>query len=952
MPCLSLILTGLVQALPVLGSTYTITGRQLRLTWSNDTTSDGSWAASVAALDSGVWTTQSSDLGQYSVLTNFTTAAQSSTLVEAGALGTLQQFGADTVVPSGSGSGGDATLLTTTTTNVGGDAGSTGGVYTAVWAIDQSRSWDLLAVNVTWTQPRTGWVSLASPRLVDLEDSDLDWGVVPGYWSANSIETSKELFYGYVQGVPSSNWVTLESSTTSLVAIVGSRSSGTTFATVAHPSLARDPYANNFDVSYQEAWNVGMSLRGPTGTLSPTAYYPVLGKAHSQVAAGANVTARFYFSVVPGNTTTQWYEVSRFVSQEVYPLDAYDSRAVNTDALSDRIHRIHDFVTSAASLWHRWTYENLTLGAESGKLSDVASMWMVQRLTGDPLILNERLPYARNFKLAQQDTSGSVFDGAALGEYYLNGAFVSELVWSGLSTADYVSPIFTTFYLLSDVGNILLFNETDTLLRERFTLAAEKLLSWQKPAGNFDVGYLKSSPAALKYPELLDLRATWYGLLAAYRVLNDTAYLEAAERGAQWFITNAVATGRWLGVCDDTALYPDFQTAHAAGALLQLYDATGNTTYLDAAVQTARFYTLHIFNHPAVGNDDGAATKTYAGAALADWQLSQVGLNYEHAGYGGSVNYHGPITLSSHAGLFVRIYEATGDAHFLQLARLAARGRDAFVTPASGIPSYYWIQGNTGGSSYPWHGWWHIGWLTDYLVASAHMLSGGEITFAQGLMTSKVGSHVPYGFASGTIYGTAAELWQPRNLVNVSGTDSSANVDWLTARSTDGTKLFVMLLNEVATPLTATLTLDPRQLVAFDVATWGTLNVLAGTASVDSSKTNTWSVSIVGNGLTVLEIPTTFGTDPLGPVFRSYSVTGPATAPTVAWSYWIAVESWAEWAVPGSGVWTSLAASTNYTFAATLDLSSVTVDQIKIRIGTRSSTKTGISDATYWTVSA
>lgn len=928
MPRLYYALAGLAQASAVLGASFTLTGRQLRMTWSNDSTTDGSWAASVATLSgSGSWVTQSTSLGQYSLLTNYTTVAQSSTLVQAGALGTLEQFGADTVVST------SGTLTTTSSV--------ANGTYKAVWWIDTSRSWDLLAVNTTWTAPAAGWVSLASPRLVDLEDSDLDWGVVPGYWSANSVETSKELFYKYVQGVPSSNWVSVESSTTSLVSILGSKQSGTTFATIAHPSLARDPFADN-STATQQQWNVGMSLRGPTGTLSPTAYYPVLGQAHSQLAKGASITARFYYSVTPGNTT-QWYEVSRFVSQEVYPLDLYDDKAVNTDSFSDRIHRIHDFVTSAASKWHLWTYEGLQMGAESGKLSDVASMWMVQKLTGDPLILNERLPYARNFKLGQQDTSGDTFNGAALGEYYLNGAFVSELLWTSLSTVDYVSPMFTTFYILSDVGNILLFNQTDALLLSRFTLAAEKLLAWQKSTGNFDVGYLKSNPATLMYPELLDLRATWYGLLAAYRILNDTKYLDAAEAGAQWFIENAVNTGRWLGVCDDTYLYPDFQTAHAAGALLQLYDATGNSVYLDAAVQTAKFYTLHIFNHPQVDT----STKNSAGAILADWQISQVGLNYEHAGYGGSVNYHGPITISSHAGLFVRIYEATQDALFLQLARIAARGRDAFVTPASGIPSYYWIQGNTGGSSYPWHGWWHIGWLTDYLVASAHLLSGGEISFPEGFMTSKVGSHVPYGFATGTIYGVEADLWQPRSLLNVTGTNS-ANVDWLTARSADGTKLFVILLNEIASAVSVTLSLDPRQLKEFDVTHFGTLSVLAGSASASGS--GTYAVNIAAQGMTVLSIGTTFNTDPLGPVFRTYSVNGTATAPTVAWSYWTTVESWAEWAVPGSGVWTSLPSSTNYTFSASLDLSAVTVPQIKIRIATQSGTKTGISNATYWTV--
>ncbi|EPE02449.1 atp synthase f0 sector subunit c [Ophiostoma piceae UAMH 11346] len=507
-----------------------------------------------------------------------------------------------------------------------------------------------------------------------------------------------------------------------------------------------------------------------------------------------------------------------------------------------------------------------------------------------------------------------MFDGAALGEYYLNGAFVSELVWKSLSTADYVSPIFTTFYILSDVGNILLFNQSDALLLTRFTRATKKLLSWQTTAGSFD---------------LTDYRATWYGLLAAYRILNDTAYLDAAEAGAQWFIKNAVSTGRWLGVCDDTYLERDFNMAHAVGALLQLYGLTGTTAYLDAAIRTAQFYTLHIFNHPQVD----ASVKKSAGAAIQDWQMSQVGLNFENAGYGGSVDYHGPITISSHAGLFVRIYEHTQDELFLELARTAARGRDAYV------------QGNTGGSSYPWHGWWHIGWLKDYFISLAHMLSDGKIRFPQGFMTSKVGSHVPYGFKSCTIYGNAVDLWQPRGLVNIGG---SANVDWFTARSTDGRKLFVVLLNELASAATVTMTLDPRALMASEVATWGTATALAG--SVTRSGSNTWLVSVASEGLSVVEIPTMFAADPLGPAFRSYTVNGTSTAPTVSWSYWIAVESWVEWAVPGSGVWTSMLSSTNYTFSTTLDLGDVTASQVKVRIATKSGSNAGVSAATYWTV--
>jgi hypothetical protein len=903
-----------------------ITGRNVRVTWSE--TEDG-WLAQLQIKDTdGKWTSASEPQGQYGLLANYSTAAQDSSRVKKGQAGEYTEFLPANVTLS------DETSGVVTTTNT-----VENGTFTARWWIATSRSWDAVAVNITWKPAVSGWYSIPSPRLAAVPHDQLGWGIVPGYWSSSELNSDEETLYKLVQGVPDYPYVSVEGSTTSLVAILSNNETKYNFAVVPYPSLARDPNPST-DTSAQAQWNVGLGLRSHSGTLSPTAYYPILGQAHSKMAGGDSVFATFLY-LVSGEPNVTWYDLNKLVHNEIYPISEYTKRAKNLVSLRERLNKMHDFLVTSASKWHLWSYQKLTLGAESGKLSDVGAMWSMQRLTGDPFLADQRLTYARNFKLAQQDTTGGVFNGAALGEYFKNGGFVSELIWLGNNNEDYVSPIFTTFYTLSDVGNILLFNPDDDLLLSRFKLAAEKLLSWQKSGGDFDIGYLKSDTSKKKYPHLTDNRATWYGLLVAYRILGDKKYLDGAEAGALWFIENVLETGRWLGVCDDSYLYPDFATVFAAQALLDLYKETEDEVYRDAAITAAKFYTLHVFNHPVV--DD--STHTSSGITYQDWQLSQTGLTYEHAGYTGTANVRGPIYLSSHTGAFVRFYELTGDRFFLDLARTAARGRDAFVDPTSSIPSYYWYQGNTGGSAYPWHGWWHIGWVTDYLLASAHMLSDGEINFPYGFITAKVGSHVPYGFESGTVYGEDADLWQPRHLLNV----SDPEVDYITARSTDGSNLFIILINEASSEKKVAVSLNPRGLIPFKVATWGDTSTRAG--SVSKTGDNSLSAIIASNGLTVAVIETSVKDDPRGPEFRSFNVTGSPTAPVVSWSFWATVESRVQWAIPGSGVWTSLSSSTNYTFSQTIDLADIdNTTEVKIRIASKKDGFSGISDAVLWKV--
>ncbi len=79
-------------------------------------------------------------------------------------------------------------------------------------------------------------------------------------------------------------------------------------------------------------------------------------------------------------------------------------------------------------------------------------MWMLARLTGDSRLIERRLPYALNFKLAQQNTERGFFQGAASGQYYLSKSRRFTEEWG-----DYSEPVALTYYVLLDVGNLLLF---------------------------------------------------------------------------------------------------------------------------------------------------------------------------------------------------------------------------------------------------------------------------------------------------------------------------------------------------------------------------------------------------------------------------------------------------------------------------------------------------------------
>jgi hypothetical protein len=516
---------------------------------------------------------------------------------------------------------------------------------------------------------------------------------------------------------------------------------------------------------------------------------------------------------------------------------------------------MHDYlINDSTSLWRTEDFQNVKIGAQAYlggvvgsnrdamKNSDYGAMWMLAEVMDDPVLKKTRLPFARNFKLKQQQEEPGFFQGAAIGQYYLSRSskFVEE--WG-----TYVEPIALTYYSMLDIGNILLFTPQDQELRERLRLGADRLLTWQYPDGHWEVAYDRATEA-VQFKDIRDFRPTFYGLIVAYRILGDRKYLDAAVKGAEWFIQEGADNGFFLGVCGDIRFAPDFATGQSAQALLDLYDLTQTEKYRTTAIAIARIYTASIYTHPVPNREK----KEVKGVPREDWEISQAGLSFEHGGSIGSANGAGPILLASHAGLFVRMFGITGDSLFIDMARAAAWGRDAFVDAKTSVASYYWSAMNLGAGPYPHHAWWQIGWLTDYLLAEIEMRSGGRIVFPQGFVTPKVGAHKSYGFAPGKVFGTEAKLMLRKNMVEV----TDPYVDYYAAISSSSRKVFILLLNNDDEKRTVELKLNPAVILP------GPQNKIRGIDLIGAKGEkikatgagNELAVAIPAAGLVVLEI--------------------------------------------------------------------------------------------------
>lgn len=656
----------------------------------------------------------------------------------------------------------------------------------AVWQLDPVYK-DDLRVSIRLTADKDGYYSIASPALNTNDKSRFEWGCIPGVFQGSTINSDFTNAYGYGQGIPDRPVVVRERTAAALTAILSNKE-GVTMAVTAEPGTARDPW--EYDKSTQSNWLLGLSLINRQEQLSPTLYHPVLGQKKSYLKKGESISFDFRYTI----STSNWYQVYKHVVNDVYRFDELLHLKETKQSLSDRMVKLLDYVKKdSTSRWRTFDYNGRTIGAQdylggvygsekdAVKNADYGAMWMLANITQDPVLVHKRLKDALNFKLAQQNTAGGFFNGAAAGQYYLykSKRFTEE--WG-----PYTEPIATTYYMLLDMGNVSLFEPDNQQLKSGIRLAADWLLAKMKPEGYWEVAYNNNTQKPM-FEDLKDYRPTFYGLLVAYQTLKDKKYLDAAVKAADWYIKNAVEKGYFLGVCGDARFAPDFATGQSAQALLDLYEITKEQRFKQAAVKTAQFYTTSIYSHPIPNRE----SKKNGPRQLEDWQLSQVGLSFEHGGILGSANNSGPILLASHAGMFVRLFQMTKDSLYLKMARTAALSKDAFVDPATGVASYYWSAMNKGAGPFPHHAWWQLGWITDYLMAELSLRSQGRIDFPSGFLAPKVGPHKTFGFRPGKIFDQQGDLIFMEKLVSL----NNPNMDYVCALNKQNKVFYLFVLN-------------------------------------------------------------------------------------------------------------------------------------------------------------
>lgn len=701
------------------------------------------------------------------------------------------------------------------------------GEFSAMWSLDEQYPSDVL-VKSTFVAAKKGYYSLSSPSLAFLEREELNWGIVPGFYQGNRINDNFILSYFYAQGLPEFPVLCRESTITNPMAALTDKDS-LTLAVIVEPGQDSRRYEQSTSL-HNQRWQIALSHMDPQARLVPTAYHPVLGEEGSFCQVGDTLTFTYRFTL----NKADWFKVYNHSVYDIYKFKNVFELKSSAMSLTDRVLSMYDYlIDNKTSQWKVEDYHGLKIGAQAYpagahgykegvmKNSDMGAVWTLSTLTNDPVLRETRLPYLRNFKVAQQRDTPGFFNGAAAGQYYVAEAkdFVEE--WG-----NHFESIGLTYYTLIDIGNILLYEPGDSVLLNKLKAGAERLLTWQLPDGGWPVAFDRNSHQSI-YKDLKDLRPTFYGMYVAYRLLHEPKYLDSAIKGADWFVKNAVENGAFIGVCGDARFCNDFATGQSAQALLDMYDLTGRKDYLDAAVRTARMYTTSIYTYPIPDR----TVHNRGGKALEDWQLSQVGLSFEHGGAMGSAVIGGPILLASHAGMFVRMYSITGDSIFLDMARAGALGQDAFVNPKTHVASYYWKDFDWGSGIFPHHAWWQVGWILDYLVAEAELRSKAKISFPRGFVTPKVGPHQTVGFKQGMLNGEKASLILPRHFIRL----DNSNVDYLLAETNK--EIYLILLNQQSKENRVSWKID------FSSDIWKEYQVLV--SSVQNRMLAPWGIEII-----------------------------------------------------------------------------------------------------------
>ncbi|MBM4046562.1 MAG: hypothetical protein FJ279_15735 [Planctomycetes bacterium] len=315
--------------------------------------------------------------------------------------------------------------------------------------------------------------------------------------------------------------------------------------------------------------------------------------------------------------------------------------------------------------------------------------------------------------------------------------------------------------------------------------------------------------------------------LAAYRLTGDKQFLEAAKSDCDAYLRERLPRFRETVISERNFInihyMPDWE------GLLEMWEATGERRYLDAAAEGGRWLATTLWTQPVIpadrvkvheGNQYGGSSPKWVAWYQGEnyrlgfprqegdvrerdvdaWRVSQVGLGLEQPiTYKRRDSHCANIFMSSWAPTLMRVGHAAGEGIFSDFARNAVLGRFA------NYPGYYNVgfsdqylaadyptKGPDVTMIYHHHILPHLAFTVDFLVSEAEVRSKGQIKFPYVLQRGYAWfSNRIFGFAPGTVYGAKdVWLWLRRGLVTL----DTPKVNYLTAHSRD--TFYVVLLNE------------------------------------------------------------------------------------------------------------------------------------------------------------
>lgn len=368
---------------------------------------------------------------------------------------------------------------------------------------------------------------------------------------------------------------------------------------------------------------------------------------------------------------------------------------------------------------------------------------------------------------------------------------------------------------------------------------------------------------------------SWQNNLRLHQVTREARYLEKARAGADAYLAQRLAKG--AAGFDEPGLF--FWTAFTPKwiDLFELFEATGERRYLEAARLGARRYTMFTWVAPRI--PDELVTVNPGGNApvywylqgkghlpmkspeeqVPAWRLSEIGLTPESSG---TMSGHRGIFMANYAPWMLRIAALTEDALLHDVARSAVVGR------YRNFPGYHINTARTTiyeKTDYPLrdhkelsvnsfhynHIWPHMSILLDFLVTDAFARSRGAIDFPSHFIEG-------YAYLQSKFYGDRpgrffehndATLWMPQRLLKT----GNVEINYLTARG-DG-RLYVAFTNQSAEAVTTEVAFNAELLPAVAKKSYRVQTVAGDAAGTAKELSNgLLRVSVAPMGLTAVVI--------------------------------------------------------------------------------------------------